>query len=82
MPIVNKFNSLEELYNRLIPAMEAKVNELKLKGEHNKNNVKVVISILNILSLSSLEISILETVEIHTPRNSCGSSFEYAALTG
>ena len=25
-----KFNSLEELYNRLLPAMETKVNELKL----------------------------------------------------
>ena len=27
-----KFNSLEELYNRLKPAMETKVNELKLVG--------------------------------------------------
>ena len=27
-----KFNSLEELYNRLVPAMETKVNELKLSG--------------------------------------------------
>lgn len=27
-----KFNSLEELYNRLIPAMETKVNELKNNG--------------------------------------------------
>ena len=27
-----KFNSLEELYNRLIPAMETKVNELKHNG--------------------------------------------------
>lgn len=27
-----KFNSLEELYNRLVPAMETKVNELKLVG--------------------------------------------------
>lgn len=27
-----KFNSLEELYNRLLPAMETKVNELKLSG--------------------------------------------------
>ncbi len=27
-----RFNSLEELYNRLIPAMETKVNELKHNG--------------------------------------------------
>lgn len=27
-----KFNSLEELYNRLVPAMITKVNELKLVG--------------------------------------------------
>lgn len=27
-----KFNSLEELYNRLIPAMKTKVSELKLVG--------------------------------------------------
>lgn len=27
-----KFNSLEELYKRLIPAMETKVQELKLDG--------------------------------------------------
>ena len=27
-----RFNSLEELYNRLIPAMETKVNELKSRG--------------------------------------------------
>ena len=27
-----KFNSLTELYNRLIPAMETKVNELKING--------------------------------------------------
>ena len=27
-----KFNSLEELYNRLVPAMETKVNELKRNG--------------------------------------------------
>lgn len=27
-----KFNSLEELYNRLIPAMTTKVNELKRNG--------------------------------------------------
>lgn len=27
-----KFNSLEELYQRLIPAMNTKVNELKLVG--------------------------------------------------
>ena len=27
-----KFNSLEELYNRLLPAMKTKVNELKLVG--------------------------------------------------
>ena len=27
-----KFNSLEELYKRLIPAMETKVNELKRNG--------------------------------------------------
>lgn len=27
-----KFNSLEELYNRLLPAMETKVNELKNNG--------------------------------------------------
>lgn len=27
-----KFNSLEELYKRLIPAMNTKVNELKLVG--------------------------------------------------
>lgn len=27
-----KFNSLEELYNRLLPAMSAKVSELKLNG--------------------------------------------------
>lgn len=27
-----KFNSLEELYNRLVPAMNTKVNELKLVG--------------------------------------------------
>ena len=27
-----KFNSLEELYNKLIPAMDTKVNELKLNG--------------------------------------------------
>ena len=27
-----KFNSLEELYNKLVPAMETKVNELKLNG--------------------------------------------------
>lgn len=27
-----KFNSLEELYNRLVPAMKTKVDELKLVG--------------------------------------------------
>lgn len=27
-----RFNSLEELYNRLIPAMETKINELKHNG--------------------------------------------------
>ena len=27
-----RFNSLNELYNRLVPAMETKVNELKLNG--------------------------------------------------
>ena len=27
-----KFNSLNELYNRLIPAMETKVRELKMNG--------------------------------------------------
>lgn len=27
-----KFSSLKELYNRLLPAMETKVNELKLNG--------------------------------------------------
>lgn len=27
-----KFNNLQELYNRLLPAMETKVNELKLNG--------------------------------------------------
>lgn len=27
-----KFNNLEELYNRLIPAMETKVNELRRNG--------------------------------------------------
>lgn len=27
-----KFNSLEELYNRLVPAMQTKVDELKLVG--------------------------------------------------
>ena len=27
-----KFNSLEELYKRLVPAMETKVNELKRNG--------------------------------------------------
>ena len=27
-----KFNSLTELYNRLLPAMETKVNELKING--------------------------------------------------
>lgn len=27
-----KFNSLEELYNRLVPAMNTKVDELKLVG--------------------------------------------------
>ena len=27
-----KFNSLEELYNKLVPAMETKVSELKING--------------------------------------------------
>ena len=27
-----KFNSLEELYNKLVPAMDTKVSELKLNG--------------------------------------------------
>jgi len=27
-----RFNSLEELYNKLLPAMDTKVNELKLNG--------------------------------------------------
>lgn len=27
-----KFNSLEELYKKLVPAMDTKVNELKLNG--------------------------------------------------
>lgn len=27
-----KFNSLEELYNKLLPALETRVNELKLNG--------------------------------------------------
>ena len=28
----SNFNSLEELYNKLLPAMDTKVNELKLNG--------------------------------------------------
>lgn len=45
-------NRLTNINSKVIDysSVVLKVNELKLKGEHNKNNVKVVISILNILS--------------------------------
>ena len=52
-----KFSSLNELYNRLIPAMETKVKELKLNGI----NFITVDDIWNYLTLSDCVDDILNT---------------------